>query len=189
MRASLVALVAVVALTGSVVSAVPASANHRSETDGGGSLGVDPADPEFEAPEEVRGRVCPTKDFWIGDGWGADRGNRRHTGIDLHAPRGTAIFAVEDGRIDRTKKQDNGSLQIVMKGDGGPKYYYGHMDEVLVGDGDRVKAGQVIGLMGDTGSPGSVHLHFEYWRSGGESAVVNPANLIDRICPKSTRSR
>jgi murein DD-endopeptidase MepM/ murein hydrolase activator NlpD len=186
MRASLVALAAVVAL---VASAAPAAANHKSETDGGGSLGADPADPQFEAPEEVRGRVCPTKDFWIGDGWGADRGNRKHRGIDLHSPRGTAIFAVEDGRIDRTKKQSNGSLQIVMKGDGGPKYYYGHMDEVLVDGGDRVTAGQVIGLMGDTGSPGSVHLHFEYWRSGGESAAIDPAKLIERICPPSTRSR
>jgi len=184
-RASLVALSAVVAL---VAFGPPAHANHKAETDGGGSLGANPADPEFEAPEEVRGRVCPTKDFSIGDGWGADRGNRRHRGIDLHSPRGTAIFAVEDGRIHRTKKQANGSLQIVLKGEGGPKYYYGHMDEVLVGDGDRVKAGQVIGLMGDTGSPGSVHLHFEYWRSGRESAAVNPRTLIDRICPPSTRS-
>lgn len=189
MRASLVALAAVVALAGSALLAPPASANHRAETDGGGSLGADPADPEFEAPEEVRGRVCPTKDFSLGDGWGADRGNRRHRGIDLHSPRGTAIFAVEDGRVNRTKRQDNGALQIVLKGEGGPKYYYGHMDEVLVDDGDRVKAGQVIGLMGDTGSPGSVHLHFEYWRSGGESAAVNPRTLIERICPPSTRSR
>jgi len=56
------------------------------------------------------------------------------------------------------------------------------MDEVFVNGGDRVLAGQAIATMGDTGSPGSVHLHFEYWRSGGESAAVNPKNLISRIC-------
>ena len=36
--------------------------------------------------------------------------------------------------------------------------------------------------MGDTGSPGAVHLHFEYWRSGGESAAVNPASLLRSLC-------
>jgi murein DD-endopeptidase MepM/ murein hydrolase activator NlpD len=85
--------------------------------------------------------------------------------------------------IDRTKKQDNGALQIVMRGESGSKFYYGHMDEVLVRGGQRVDAGDVIGLMGDTGSPGAVHLHFEYWRSGGESDAVDPEPLIRRICP------
>ncbi len=127
-------------------------------------------------------RVCPTQDFWVGAGWGADRGRRAHTGIDLGGKRGTPIYAVEAGVIDRTKKQSNGAVQIVMKGRSGSKYYYGHMDTVLIKGGQRVKAGQVIGLMGDTGSPGAVHLHFEYWRSGGESAAVNPEPLIERIC-------
>ena len=128
------------------------------------------------------GMVCPTRDFWIGDGFGADRGNRKHMGIDLGGDRGLPIFAVEDGRIDRTKRQDNGSLQIVMRGESGSKFYYGHMDDVLVKGGQRVQAGEVIGTMGDTGSPGSVHLHFEYWKSGGESDAIDPRPLIDRIC-------
>lgn len=130
-----------------------------------------------------RDRVCPTKNFLYGAGWGADRGERSHAGIDLGGKRGAPIFAIEDGVIDRTKKQDNDALQIVMRGQSGSKFYYGHMDKVLVKGGDRVKAGDVIGLMGDTGSPGAVHLHFEYWRSGGESDAVDPEPLIRRICP------
>lgn len=118
----------------------------------------------------------------MGAGWGADRGRRAHTGIDLGGRRGTPIYAIEDGVIDRTKWQSNGALQIVMRGKSGSKFYYGHMDKVLISGGDRVKAGQVIGLMGDTGSPGAVHLHFEYWRSGGESAAVDPEPLITRVC-------
>ena len=128
-------------------------------------------------------RVCPTENFTYGEGWGADRGERIHTGIDLGGKRGTPIYAIEDGVIDRTKKQDNGALQIVMRGESGSKFYYGHMDEVLVQGGQRVDAGDVIGLMGDAGSPGAVHLHFEYWRSGGESDAVDPEPLIRRICP------
>jgi murein DD-endopeptidase MepM/ murein hydrolase activator NlpD len=56
------------------------------------------------------------------------------------------------------------------------------MDHVFIKGGQRVKAGEVIGTMGDTGSPGAVHLHFEYWKSGGESAAINPARFIKRHC-------
>lgn len=127
-------------------------------------------------------RVCPTEDFWVGAGWGADRGRSEHRGIDLGGKRGTPIYAIEDGVIDRTKLQSNGALQIVMRGRSGSKFYYGHMDKVLIKGGQRVAAGDVIGLMGDTGSPGAVHLHFEYWRSGRESDAVNPAALIASVC-------
>jgi len=134
------------------------------------------------AAEGTGKRVCPAEDFWVGAGWGADRGRRSHMGIDLGGKRGSRLFAIEDGVIDRTKRQSNGALQIVMRGESGSKFYYGHMDEVLVKGGQKVKAGEVIGTMGDSGSPGAVHLHFEYWRSGGESAAVDPAPLITRVC-------
>jgi len=177
------AAVASAALSVALIAALAPSASADHPSDGGGFLGApDTLDGRWAAPKPVGAKVCPTKGFWIGDGWGADRGNRKHKGIDLAADRGTPIFAIEDGRIDRTKLQSNGALQIVMKGQSGSKYYYGHMDEVFVTGGDKVVAGQVIATMGDTGSPGSVHLHFEYWRSGGESAAVNPKKLINRIC-------
>lgn len=135
------------------------------------------------AHQEHEGRWhCPTRAFWVGAGWGADRGSRDHMGIDLGGDRGTPIFAVEDGVIDRTKRQSNGALQIVMRGRSGAKFYFGHMDKTLVRGGQRVVAGEVIGLMGDSGSPGAVHLHFEWWRSGGESDAVDPAPFIKRVC-------
>ena len=141
-----------------------------------------PAVLKARAPKPVKGRVCPVRDFAFGDGFGADRGSRKHMGIDMSAPRGKAIFAVETGRIDRTKRQSNKALQIVLKGRSGAKYYYGHMDRVFIRGGQWVKRGQVIGTMGDTGSPGQVHLHFEYWKSGGESDAIDPEPFIRRIC-------
>jgi len=144
--------------------------------------------PESEPSGQEGRRVCPTRDFWVGAGWGAPRGNRLHRGLDLGGKRGTPIYAVEDGRIDRTKRQSNGSLQIVLQGRSGSKYYYGHMDRVLIKSGQRVSAGEVIGTMGDTGSPGAVHLHFEFWRSGGESAAVDPEPLVRRICGLKDRA-
>jgi murein DD-endopeptidase MepM/ murein hydrolase activator NlpD len=56
------------------------------------------------------------------------------------------------------------------------------MQHVFVRGGQKVRAGQVIATMGDSGSPGAVHLHFEYWKSGRESAAVNPASLLRTIC-------
>ena len=134
------------------------------------------------APAEADERACPAQKFTVGDGWGADRGRRSHAGIDLHARRGTPLLAVESGRVNRTKVQDNGAIQLVLDGASGSQYYYGHMDSVLVEAGQRVKAGQVVALMGDTGSPGQVHLHFEYWKSGRDSDAINPERFIERIC-------
>ena len=147
-----------------------AAADHPSE--GGGFLGApEDLDGRWASPTPVGKKVCPTKSFWVGDGWGVSRGNRKHRGIDLAADRGTPIFAVEDGRIDRTKRQANGALQIVLKGASGPKYYYGHMDEVFNSGGDKVVAGQVIGTMGDTVTRGRPHFIL---KSGRESAAVTP---------------
>ena len=132
--------------------------------------------------KQQAGKACPTRNFWLGAGWGADRGRRTHMGIDMGGKRGAPIFAVEAGRIDRTKRQSNGALQIVLRGKSGSKYYYGHMDKVIIRGGQKVKKGQVIGRMGDTGSPGEVHLHFEYWKSGRESDAINPIRFIKRVC-------
>ena len=133
-----------------------------------------------EAKKSRKGKACPTKNFWLGAGWGADRGRRSHKGVDLGGKRGTRIFAVEAGRINRTKRQSNGALQIVLRGKSGSMFYYGHMDKVLIKGGQKVKKGQVIGKMGDSGSRGQVHLHFEYWKSGKESDAINPIKFLKR---------
>ena len=56
------------------------------------------------------------------------------------------------------------------------------MDRLFVRKGERVRRGEVIGTMGDTGSPGAVHLHFEYWKSGRYSDAINPERFVRRIC-------
>lgn len=128
-------------------------------------------------------RVCPAPGATLGQGWGAPRpGGRVHTGIDMPGRRGSSIVAVENATVIRQGRQSNGALRIVLQGASGAKFYYGHMDRNLVAAGQRVSRGQVIGLMGDSGSPGAVHLHFEYWRSGGESAAVDPEPLVRSLC-------
>jgi murein DD-endopeptidase MepM/ murein hydrolase activator NlpD len=128
------------------------------------------------------GRVCPAPGAAFGGGFGAPRVGHLHQGMDLMGRRGSRILAIESGYILREGRQSNGALRIVLQGVSGSKFFYGHMDKDLVRAGQRVTRGQVIGLMGDTGSPGAVHLHFEYWRSGGESDAVDPAPLLRSIC-------
>jgi len=134
------------------------------------------------APPAADGRVCPVDDPGFGEGWGVARNGHSHQGLDLVKGAGAPIHAIEDGVVVREGRQSNGALRIVLQGRSGSKFFYGHMSQDLVHAGSRVTRGEVIGLMGDSGSPGAVHLHFEYWKSGGESAAVNPAALLHSIC-------
>jgi murein DD-endopeptidase MepM/ murein hydrolase activator NlpD len=138
--------------------------------------------PAAPATPVTSGRVCPAPGAAFGQGWGAARSGHSHQGVDLIGHLGMPLLAVEDGVVIREGRQSNGALRIVLQGRSGSKFYYGHMRKDLVHAGSRVRRGQVIGLMGDSGSPGAVHLHFEFWRSGGESAAVDPAPLLRGIC-------
>ncbi|HEU0014292.1 MAG TPA: M23 family metallopeptidase [Longimicrobium sp.] len=92
-------------------------------------------------------------------------GGREHHAIDIHAPRGTRVFAVADGTVLRLHSGSRGGLAVyLLDDDGRTRYYYAHLDAYADGlyAGQRVTAGQVIGYVGDTGNaqPGDYHLHF-----------------------------
>lgn len=92
--------------------------------------------------------------------------NRRHEAIDIPAPRGTAIVAVTDGEILRLTEHDSGGITLYqLAPDGQTVFYYAHLLRYAVGvrPGLRVRQGDVIAYVGDTGNagPGRYHLHFE----------------------------
>jgi len=96
-------------------------------------------------------------------------GGRRHEAIDILAPRGTAVLAVESGRIARLFVSDAGGLTVYQfDPDEAYVYYYAHLARYATGlaDGDEVVAGQVLGYVGTTGNaPKDVpHLHFAIMR-------------------------
>jgi len=99
------------------------------------------------------------------------RGARTHEALDILAPRGTKVRAVEDGRIQKLFTSKAGGLTIY---EFDPTetftYYYAHLDRYEDGlrEGQTVKRGDVIGYVGSTGnaSPDAPHLHFAIFRLG-----------------------
>ena len=104
------------------------------------------------------------------------RRRRFHYGVDLAQPTGKDIYAAFDGvvRVSRYNKS-YGNL-IVISHDNGLETYYAHMSQRYAKVGMRVKAGDVIGLCGNTGRSYGSHLHFEIRYKGN---AMNPEHVID----------
>jgi murein DD-endopeptidase MepM/ murein hydrolase activator NlpD len=98
---------------------------------------------------------------------------RRHEAIDILAPRGTPVKAVEDGRIARLFQSRAGGITIYQFDPSQTFcYYYAHLDRYATGlrEGDPVSRGQVIGYVGTTGNApaNTPHLHFAIFRLTAE---------------------
>jgi LysM repeat protein len=92
------------------------------------------------------------------------QGIHGHNGVDLASSYGTNILAAADGEVIISKNSGyNGGYgsYIVIKHGNGTQTLYGHLSATLVGVGERVTQGQVIGKMGSTGKSTGVHVHFE----------------------------
>jgi murein DD-endopeptidase MepM/ murein hydrolase activator NlpD len=92
-------------------------------------------------------------------------GTRAHHALDIMAPRGTPILAVEDGRIARLHRGGAGGLTVYeVAASGRYGYYYAHLDGYAGGlaEGQEVTRGRVLGFVGTTGNApaGAPHLHF-----------------------------
>ena len=116
------------------------------------------------------------------DSWHAPRpGGRLHEGVDIIGARGLAIYAVADGVI--TRMLTGGTLSgnsIRLTIADGTYFFYAHLDGFAAGlaAGQTVRAGQIIGYLGSTGST-SNHLHFEVHPKGG--AAVNPYPIVKAV--------
>ena len=111
-----------------------------------------------------------------GSRFGAPRSGHSHQGQDIGAPEGTQIRAARGGIVTTVAYQAAGAGHyVVIDGAGQNRdYVYMHMqtDSVRVHEGQRVKTGQWIGNVGNTGASFGAHLHFEIWKGawydGGE---------------------
>jgi murein DD-endopeptidase MepM/ murein hydrolase activator NlpD len=140
--------------------------------------------PDVSAPLSPNGYVFPvygsssfTDTFRApraGVGW--------HHGEDIFAPLGAPLLAVADGTLFSVGWNDRGGYRLWLRDRQGNQFYYAHLSAFspLAVDGNEVKAGDVVGFLGNTGDAQTTpyHLHFEIHPVGllplGYDGVVNP---------------
>jgi len=96
------------------------------------------------------------------------RGKRLHRGLDVGAPRGTAVRAAEAGQVTFSGRNGGYGRLVVVAHKGGFATLYAHHRRNRVRRGDRVEKGAVVGEVGTSGNATGPHLHFEI-RSDGRS--------------------
>ena len=161
--------------------AIPVDEGVRSETSG--TAGVVSHQNHLAMPVDGIERSALHDSFSEARGAG-----RAHEALDIMAPRGTAIRAVEGGTIVKLFASKAGGLTIYQFDPSSTfSYYYAHLDRYAAGlhEGQPVKRGDLVGYVGSTGnaSPDAPHLHFAVFKLGRErqwwnGEPVNPYPLL-----------
>ena len=120
-------------------------------------------------------------------------GTRRHNAIDIPAPRGTPVLAVDDGVVKKLFTSIPGGLTIYeFDGQQIYCYYYAHLDHYADGlmEGMLVRRGDILGYVGTTGdAPANTpHLHFEITKLGPDKHYwqgidINPYPILNHAPP------
>ena len=120
----------------------------------------------------ARGRVTS------GYGYGNDpfTGLRKfHNGIDIVNQRGTPVVAAMSGTVVKAGYNGNYGRYLILRHADGFQTLYAHLDKALVTVGDRIRQGQQVGEMGNTGYSSEDHLHFSIFLDG---AHVDPSDHL-----------
>ncbi len=130
-------------------------------------------------PERLPVPVKGIKYQQLRDTWGSARSQgRRHEGIDIMADRGTKVLSATPGVVVDLRNNNLGGKVVWIAGPAGSYHYYAHLNKHKRGlkVGDRVRKGQVIGYVGNTGNArgGSPHLHYGIYLAGKGRGAVNP---------------
>ncbi|WP_168354957.1 peptidoglycan DD-metalloendopeptidase family protein [Clostridium sartagoforme] len=103
----------------------------------------------------------PTGGGYMTSGYG-ERWNSFHKGIDIAGDTGDDVIAAMDGEVIYSEYNDGGyGNLIIVKHEDDMETYYGHLNESYVKVGDKIKKGDIIGAVGNTGFSTGPHLHFE----------------------------
>jgi len=104
------------------------------------------------------------------------RHRRYHYGTDVNLETGDSVLSTFDGRVRITKLSSSYGYVIVIRHLNGLETLYAHLSQINVSNDQLVKAGDLIGLGGNTGRSRGSHLHFEIRYLG---APINPEDIID----------
>ena len=124
--------------------------------------------------------ISPKVKSHIGSLWGVgrDNGARKHEGIDIMAAKLSPAVASANGVVTRVNENALGGKVVFLRPENAfYSLYYAHLDSQLVTEGQRVKAGDIIGLVGNTGNAQTTvpHLHFGIYTNGG---AVDPLYFV-----------
>ena len=136
---------------------------------------MEPIELKLTDAEHGKFFVFPTPDIARPTSHFGPRRRRFHYGLDLAMPTGEPIYAAFDGVVRFSKYNRSYGHLIVIRHDNGLETYYAHLSKRHVAPGTRVKAGEEIGLCGNTGRSRGSHLHFEIRYNGN---AMNPEDVI-----------
>lgn len=102
---------------------------------------------------------------------------RPHRGLDFTAPKGSPIYATGDGVIEEAHYSTSFGNVVYIDHNFGFETRYAHMTEYIVKKGEKVKRGQIIGYVGNSGLSVATHLHYEILFKGNQ---INPINFFQR---------
>ncbi|MDT0540669.1 MULTISPECIES: M23 family metallopeptidase [Croceitalea] len=113
-----------------------------------------------------------------GFGWRTDpflKTRKMHRGMDFTAPRGTPVYASGNGKVTRADNNSSGFGKHIRIDHGyGYLTVYAHLSKYNVSKGQKVKRGDLIGFVGNTGRSEAPHLHYEVWK---DKERINPINF------------
>jgi lipoprotein NlpD len=149
---------------------------------------ITPAEPFPALPSESEPVEAPVEGFiWpvsgtVNSNFGR-RGVGAHDGIDIGAPEGTPIRAIQKGEVIYSDQlRGYGNIVIVRHPDGFVSVY-AHNEANLVREGQTVSRGDIVGRVGSTGRVTGPHLHFEIRKN---NSVQDPLRYLPRLCCEPT---
>lgn len=118
-----------------------------------------------------------------GAGFGAGRSGHTHQGHDVFAACNTPLVAARGGRVQYSGYHGAAGNYLVVDGKGTTfDFMYAHMAEPpALQEGDLVRTGQPIGLLGDSGNASGCHLHFEMWAAPGWYEGGSPVDPLSYL--------
>jgi murein DD-endopeptidase MepM/ murein hydrolase activator NlpD len=103
------------------------------------------------------------------------RGYEFHSGIDITAPQGSRVLATADGVVEFAGWYRDYGKTVIIRHPSGYLTLYGHLSQVDVKEGQKVKAGDVVGRVGSTGRSTGPHLHYEVIK---DNKPIDPSKFL-----------
>lgn len=118
---------------------------------------------------------CPPSEKYVTSDWGF-RKWKFHYGIDLKVHKGDTVRCAFDGTVRITRRDRGYGYFVVVRHDNGLETLYAHLNKILVKNDERIKAGEAVGMGGNTGRSTGYHLHLEFRYLGNP---INPNDIVD----------